>query len=59
MRNESNDVDKILDRTLGLELIADEALDCFMIPVVSVDVTIGHDFGLLEPNPCKCPAVVS
>jgi hypothetical protein len=59
MRNKSSDVDKILDRTLGLGLIADGALDCFMIRVVYVDMAIEHDSGLLEPNPFKCPAVVS
>jgi hypothetical protein len=59
MRNESDSVDKILDRILGLELIADEAFDCLMIRVVSVDMAIEHDSGLLEPNPFKCPAVVS
>ena len=52
-------MDKILDRTLALELVADEALGCFMIRVVSVDMAIEHDSGLLEPNPCKCHAVVS
>jgi hypothetical protein len=59
VRNKSNGVDTILDLTLGLELIADEALDCFMIHVVSVDMAIQHDSGLLEPNPCKCLAVAS
>jgi hypothetical protein len=59
MRNKIKRCGKILDRTLGLEPIADEELDCFMTLVVSVDIAIERESGLLEPNSCKCPAVVS
>jgi hypothetical protein len=59
MQNNSTGADTILDRTFGLELTADEAIDCFMMFVVFVDIAIEHESGLLESNPSKCPAVVS
>jgi hypothetical protein len=59
VRNNLNGVDTILGRTFGLELTADQTIVCFMVCVVSVDMAIEHDSGLLESNPFKCPAVVS
>jgi hypothetical protein len=59
MHNKSKGVDKIVERTFGMELMANEGVDCFMIRVVSVDMPTDLDSDLLKPNPCKCPAMVS